>query len=89
MGNNVRLEDWSCVENSWRGFHRDPWNNEFAPLEVGKCLFGKVYGHPRIEAGHRAHTSIIQTINGNIIRTASETIYELGKPLEAYKSWNG
>ena len=77
--NEVDIENWSCVSNEWFGRMRDPYAHEFVDLTVGNCLHGKVYGHPKIEDGHRAHTSKIVLIErGGRITTETGTVYLLG-----------
>ena len=83
----VKMIDWSCVPRGWDGFRREPTPEEFINLEPGSSLHGKVFGHPKIVDGHRAVTSKIRSVNGNIITTESETIYELGKVLPEYWNW--
>lgn len=82
--NEVLIENWSCISNNWVGFFRDPYQHEFVDFALGNCLHGKVYGHPRIEDGHRAHTSRIKVIDthGDFVRVETETgtIYRLGAP---------
>lgn len=43
-------------------------------------LEGYVYGHPRIQDGHRASTSLIQGKRNGYVVTLSGTEYELGIP---------
>lgn len=74
----VLIENWSIVDSLFPGRCRDPYKHEFRDFTVGNCLHGKVYGHKRIEDGHRALTTPIRTINGDLITTDSETVYRLG-----------
>lgn len=83
----IAINDWSCVDDNWVGFRRDPTEDEFRELAPGMCLHGKVTGHPRIQDGHRAHTSKIRTINGNVVTTISESVYKLGTVLDSYSAW--
>ena len=80
MNNEVCIEWWSCISNDWVGYRRDPFAHEFRDLAIGNCLHGKVYGHPKIQDGHRAHTSKITLIErGGRITTESGTVYLLGE----------
>ena len=88
MDNVVKIRDWSVVGYNWIGYRRDPDFTEFKNLEIGNSLHGKVNGHPRVEDGHRAHTSKIVSIgDDNRIVTQSGTVYQLMSPLPAYIDW--
>ncbi len=86
----VRLEHWSFVSNDWRGARRDPTWEEFQAPVPGSCLFGRVTGHPRIEDGHRAHTSKVDHFSKNVanpVITTTGTKYELGEVNPLYEDW--
>ena len=89
----VLIDNWSCVSFYWLGLQRDPFDNEFLPLELGNCLHGKVQGHPKIEDGHRAHTSIIKEISRDPVTfqdqviTETGTVYRLGKINPEFEKW--
>lgn len=83
----VKIENWSIVDYDWEGFCRFPNMDEFRPFLIGFTLHGRVFGHPRIEDGHRARTTKIRSISGNIVTTMSETVYELGEPFADYMLW--
>jgi hypothetical protein len=83
--NEVLIENWSCVAPNWWRPQSDPYKHEFTDFALGNALHGKVYGHPKIEDGHRAITSMIVGINwegedGVLVTTESGTIYKLGAP---------
>ena len=85
----VKLENWSFVEDNWRGHARFPYLEEFVPIKEGACLVGQVQGHPKIVDGHRAFTSPVKKIDAGArtCTTRSGTIYALGAPLEDYVNY--
>lgn len=85
----VKLENWSFVDDNWRGLARFPYLEEFVPIKEGACLVGQVQGHPKIIDGHRAYTSPVEKIDSGArtATTRSGTVYELGTPLEDYVSY--
>lgn len=83
----VKLDDWSFVANNWKGCQRFPYMDEFQAPVPGSCLFGRVFGHKKIEDGHRAHTSIVEKIDGRLITTKTGTIYELCDVYSDYDLW--
>lgn len=82
----VKLENWSFVEPSWRGFQRFPYLSEFRPIQEGMTLHGQAYGHPVVLEGNRAHTSPVVSIDvgARTCTTRSGTVYELGDPYPDY-----
>lgn len=82
----VKLENWSFVDSSWRGFQRYPYLAEFKPIHEGFCLHGQAYGHSSVLDGNRCHTSPVVSIDvgARTCTTRSGTIYELGAPYPDY-----
>ena len=69
---SVRMEDWTTTSYGVSGIR----------------LFGTVYGHPRIQDGHRTSTSTIVFMTERVARTESGTVYLLGrKKDDAVSQW--
>ncbi len=87
----VKLDNWSFVSNEWEGVRRDPFVEEFQAPVPGSCLHGFVTNHPKIEDGHRAHTSKVMAVglpsSRKLITTLTGTIYELGEVNPSYEDW--
>lgn len=86
----ITLTNWSFVYNNWNGRFRDPFMNEFvAPFSPSSCLHGRVENHPKIEDGHRVHTSIVVRRHpGHVLETSSGTLYRLLDPNPDYSLWS-
>jgi hypothetical protein len=85
----VKIEEWTLVDYRTLvlGQDREVVIGKIHSLDESKepSLHGKVWGHPRIDDGHRAVTSEIVSApevvqEGSLLVTKSGTIYELGKP---------
>lgn len=74
------LEEWAVAIYS---------QNAYAAPEDGvPCLSGRVFGHPKIEEGHRVLTSDLIALN--VVRHLALTksrFYSLGKPSEDWLDW--
>lgn len=75
----MRLENWEFI-----GITSDPYK---APEQAKVCAYGNIYGDSRFPDGHRIHTSTVVAKRGNMIRTKSGSIYELGKPTTRFVAW--
>jgi len=65
----IILKDWSVTQLS-----------PYSPPEMGVCLSGKAYGHPRYADGEEIHTSRVVKSDKNIVTTYSGSVYELDEP---------
>ena len=65
----IVLKDWSITTLS-----------PYTAPEIGMCLTGTAYGHPKHQDGQKIRTSPILKVDKNIVTTESGSIYELDEP---------
>ncbi len=66
----IKLEGW--LPTKWFDTTPTDWTME--------SLVGHAFGHPRFKDGHPVVTSAIFGKEGNLVRTISGSLYELGTP---------
>jgi hypothetical protein len=76
----VTIENWAVVQKAV-ALHYDE-------LQPGKRLIGKVVGHTTLPNAEFIYTSPIVSVDVSegLVETRN-TVYQLGKPSDAYTSW--
>jgi hypothetical protein len=76
----VTIENWAVVQRAVALSYEE--------LQPGRHLVGKVVGHRTLPDAKFVYTSPILSVNLNEGRVETRnTVYQLGRPSEAYKSW--
>lgn len=76
----VTIENWGVVHSAV--------SRSFEELRPGNRLTGYVFGHAMFPSTKRVCTSLIVSVDlsQGVVETLN-TIYRLGEPSDAYKSW--
>jgi hypothetical protein len=76
----VTIENWAVVQKAVALSYEE--------LQPGKRLIGKVAGHTALPNAEFIYTSPIVSVDINEGRVETRnTVYQLGKPSDAYRSW--
>jgi hypothetical protein len=76
----VTIENWAVVQKAVA--------LSYGELQPGKHLMGKVAGHATLRNAEVIYTSPILSVDVNEGRVETRnTVYQLGEPSEAYRSW--
>jgi hypothetical protein len=76
----VTIENWAVVQRAVALNYQE--------LQPGKRLIGKVAGHKVLTNAEFIYTSPIVSVDINEGRVETRnTVYQLGKPSDAYRSW--
>jgi hypothetical protein len=76
----VTIENWAVVQRAVALNYQE--------LEPGRHLMGRVFGHTTLQDSDFVYTSSILRVDADegIVETTN-TVYQLGKPSDDYKSW--
>ncbi len=76
----VNIEDWAVVQRAVA--------LSYEQLQPGKRLIGRVVGHRALPNAEFIYTSPILSVDVNEGRVETRnTVYQLGRPSDAYKAW--
>ena len=79
----VTIENWAVVQRMIAVSALS-----YEELQPGKHLMGKVVGHTNLADAECVYTSPIMRVDVNNGRVETRnTVYQLGKPSQDYKSW--